>query len=69
MLIVWTGLGPIMVLRNRFVGISTVEIKVMRWYHHCFTFDFKTMKYKMYLDGKIVAQGVTNQPLDKLKGN
>ncbi len=54
---VWTASGPIFALRNQFIGISDVEVKVMRWYHHCFSYDYSEGTYSMVLDGSVVAQG------------
>ena len=67
--LVWTGQGPIMVFRNQFIAISNVEVKLMRWYHHCYSYDFKTGDYEMLLDGEIVAQGTHSQQLSKVKGS
>ncbi len=29
----------------------------MRWYHHCFSYDYSEGTYSMVLDGSVVAQG------------
>lgn len=56
-MLVWTGLGPIFVIRNNFVAISRVEVKVMRWYHHCFAYNVTNGQFAMYLDGSLLEEG------------
>ncbi len=66
----WTGLGPIFVMRNQFIGISTFEVKVMTWYHHCFTYDYSTGDFAMLVDGDVVEEGRKKRDgLDGLKPN
>ncbi len=66
--LVWTGSGPVMSLRNQFVAFSSIEVKLMRWYHHCFAFDYDTGKYTMILDGEVIDEGTHTQKLTQLKG-
>ncbi|TRY78459.1 hypothetical protein TCAL_11687 [Tigriopus californicus] len=56
----WTGSGPLMVLKNQFIGQSDIQVKLMRWYHHCFTFDYTDMSFEMILDGATIDQGHFN---------
>ena len=65
---VWTASGPIMVLRNQFVSFSSVSAHLMRWYHHCFTFDYATGRYKMTLNGEVLTEGTHTADLGRLKG-
>eukprot|EP00095_Tigriopus_kingsejongensis_P007008 maker-scaffold430_size173499-snap-gene-0.44 protein:Tk07008 transcript:maker-scaffold430_size173499-snap-gene-0.44-mRNA-1 annotation:"glycine receptor subunit alpha-1" len=59
----WTGNGPLMVLKNQFIGQGTIQVKLMRWYHHCFTYDYATQHYEMILDGQTIDQGYFNLSL------
>jgi len=57
-------------LDNQFIGFSPdpIEVKLMIWYHHCFTFDYEKREYNLYLDGKKIASGVYQQRVEHLIG-
>lgn len=38
---VWTAQGPYAVVRNNFVALSDMEVKLMHWYNHCFSYDYQ----------------------------
>ncbi len=64
---VWTATGPIMVLRNHFVAFSSLEVHLLRWYHLCFSFDYRSGEYEMVLDGDAVDRGVFGKDLAGMK--
>ncbi len=41
----------------QFVTFSTIEVKVMRWYHHCFSFDYESGEFALALDGRVLSEG------------
>ena len=71
---VWTASGPIFALRNQFITFADITVKIMRWYHHCFSFDYRDSTYAMVLDGHMLAEGLHHNKLNnfrrecKLKG-
>ncbi len=69
MVSVWTGRGPIMMLKNDFVAFSDLDVKLMQWYHLCFTYDYTNGLFKMYLDGELLDEGTHSRNMTELKGS
>ena len=67
LLSVWTARGPILVLRNDFVAISDLEVKLMQWYHLCFAYEYSSGDYVMLLNGDVVDKGVHDKRLQESK--
>ncbi len=61
-----------MVLRNQFVAFpedGVIRVRLFRWYHHCFTYDYSTGRYQMFVDGHVLIEGQwTGFKLGKLRG-
>lgn len=41
----------------------------MRWYHLCFSYDYRDSSYRMVMDGETLSEGVHTKDLHQLKGD
>ena len=51
------------------MGFSDIEVKVMRWYHHCFSYDYASGTYAMVLDKDLLTEGEHGKNLENLTRN
>ena len=67
--VVWTATGPITVFQNQFVTLSNIEVKLMRWYHLCSSYDMNSKKFEMVLDGEVISKGSFPVDMKPIEGN